>query len=156
MACSMRLLINPALIIGRAICGEGSWEPPYLIRVHSRAICTFTRNACAIGHGGVALLVIDADTTQAQSLELPISSERYTLSAQNLQDTHVRLNGIELQIGAEDAGPIKGTADPLRPSGLCAGKHYIFGHPERAQCETWPITCGGAQLLLGSSFAITL
>lgn len=61
--------------------------------------------------GGVALLVINADTTQAQALELPISSERYTLSAQNLQDTHVRLNGIELQIGTEDALPeLKGTA----------------------------------------------
>jgi hypothetical protein len=67
---------------------------------------------CLRNHpGGVALLVINADPVQAQSLEIPIAVERYTLTAQNLQDTHVQLNGIELQLGAEDNLPeLKGIA----------------------------------------------
>jgi hypothetical protein len=55
--------------------------------------------------GGVALLVINPDTAQAQSLEVPTASERYTLTAQNLQDTRVQLNGKELRLGAKDELP---------------------------------------------------
>jgi hypothetical protein len=40
-----------------------------------------------------------------------MSSERYTLTAHDLQDTHVQLNGAELQLGAEDTLPeMKGIA----------------------------------------------
>jgi len=61
--------------------------------------------------GGVALLVINAGRDQAQSLKIPMSSERYTLTAHDLQDTHVQLNGAELQLGAEDTLPeMKGIA----------------------------------------------
>jgi hypothetical protein len=60
---------------------------------------------------GVALLVINADQTAAQSLEVLTASERYTLTAQELQDAHVQLNGVELQLGAGDVLPdLKGTA----------------------------------------------
>ncbi|MGO9777912.1 MAG: hypothetical protein ACLPM3_15130 [Terracidiphilus sp.] len=67
---------------------------------------------CLRNHpGGVTLLVISADRAQAQSLEIPTAAESYTLTAQNLQDTHVQLNGIELQLGAEDNLPeLKGIA----------------------------------------------
>jgi hypothetical protein len=61
---------------------------------------------CLRNHpGGVALLVINPDTAQAQSLEVPTASERYTLTAQNLQDTRVQLNGKELRLGAKDELP---------------------------------------------------
>jgi hypothetical protein len=61
---------------------------------------------CLRNHpGGVALLVINADPGEAKSLEVTTASERYTLTAQNLQDTRVLLNGVELQLGAEDALP---------------------------------------------------
>jgi hypothetical protein len=67
---------------------------------------------CLRNHpGGLALLVINADPVDAQSLEVPIASERYTLTAQNLQDTRVQLNGKELQLGAKDELPeLKGIA----------------------------------------------
>jgi hypothetical protein len=66
--------------------------------------------------GGAALLVINADTVAAQSLEVPAASERYTLTAQNLQDTRVQLNGKELQLGAEDTLPeLKGIATQSGP-----------------------------------------
>ncbi len=60
--------------------------------------------------GGVALLAINADRTDSQSLEVPLSAERYTLTAKDLLDTHVELNGSELKLGAEDAlPPLTGT-----------------------------------------------
>ena len=67
---------------------------------------------CLRNHpGGVALLVINADQAMTQSIELPVKSERYTLTAKDLQGTRVQLNGIELQLGADDALPeLKGVA----------------------------------------------
>jgi hypothetical protein len=58
--------------------------------------------------GGVALLAINTDRTVSQSLNLPTAAERYTLSVpsvENLEDTHVQLNGTELKLGADDAIP---------------------------------------------------
>jgi len=67
---------------------------------------------CLRNHpGGVALLVINADRDQTQSLQVSAASERYTLMAPNLLDTHVQLNGTELQLGPNDALPeMKGAA----------------------------------------------
>ncbi|MGA2047068.1 MAG: hypothetical protein ABSG96_05220 [Terracidiphilus sp.] len=66
---------------------------------------------CLRNHpGGVALLVINTDRDKSQSLEIPINSERYTLTAQTLQDNHVQLNGVELNLRGDDALPeIKGS-----------------------------------------------
>jgi heparanase len=66
---------------------------------------------CLRNHsGGVALLVINASHDAGQALELPTAFDRYTLTAEKLQDTHVLLNGVELQLGADDALPeMKGT-----------------------------------------------
>ena len=61
---------------------------------------------CLRGHpGGVALLAINTSQTASQSLELPTESDRYTLTARNLQDTRVQLNGDELRLGANDELP---------------------------------------------------
>ena len=67
---------------------------------------------CLRNHpGGVALLVINADQTSSQAIAVPTASERYTLTAHDLQDRRVQLNGVELQLGAGDALPeLKGTA----------------------------------------------
>jgi len=55
--------------------------------------------------GGVALLVINTDRAATQSLELPTAADRYTLTAQSLEEVRVRLNGSELKMGADDAIP---------------------------------------------------
>ncbi len=58
--------------------------------------------------GGVVLLAINTDRSATRSLELATAADRYTLSApsaQNLEDTHVQLNGTELKLGAGDAVP---------------------------------------------------
>ncbi|MGA3161581.1 MAG: hypothetical protein ABSC77_10215 [Terracidiphilus sp.] len=67
---------------------------------------------CLRNHpGGVAVLFINADQAKTQTIEIPVKSERYTLTATELQDTRVQLNGMELQLGAEDALPeLKGVA----------------------------------------------
>jgi hypothetical protein len=69
---------------------------------------------CLRNHpGGVALLVLNTNKTDAQSIQLPAAAERYSLTTHNLTDRVVLLNGSELRLGAEDALPtLKGTATP--------------------------------------------
>jgi hypothetical protein len=55
--------------------------------------------------GGVALLVINLERAASLSLELAAPAQRYTLSAHDLLDTTVQLNGSELKLGADDALP---------------------------------------------------
>jgi hypothetical protein len=69
---------------------------------------------CLRNHpGGVALLALNTGKDTAQTIEIPTRAERYTLTARNLTDRVVLLNGTELKLGTEDALPVlKGTATP--------------------------------------------
>jgi heparanase len=61
---------------------------------------------CLAGQpGGVALLAINTDRSTSQSVELVTPSERYTLSASDLQDGHLQMNGTEMKLGNGDALP---------------------------------------------------
>jgi len=55
--------------------------------------------------GAVTLLAINTDRTTAAILRLPITSERYTLSADHLQSPGVKLNGTALELGPNDDLP---------------------------------------------------
>jgi hypothetical protein len=55
--------------------------------------------------GAVTLLVINTDRTNAATLRLPMTSERYTLSANDLQSAGVKLNGTALELGPNDDLP---------------------------------------------------
>jgi hypothetical protein len=55
--------------------------------------------------GGVALLVINTDRAESPTLELSAGADRYTLTAQDLENTRVQLNGSELRLGAMDSLP---------------------------------------------------
>lgn len=55
--------------------------------------------------GAVALLAINTDRTNAVTLRLPVASERYTLSADDLQNAGVKLNGTALELGPNDDLP---------------------------------------------------
>ena len=73
---------------------------------------------CLRNHaGGVALLVINASKDQAQTLQVPTASQRYTpTTAHRLEDAQVLLNGEELKLGAGDALPeLKGVDTPSAP-----------------------------------------
>ena len=48
--------------------------------------------------GGVALLVINADRQRSIDFSVPTASERYTLTAEQLGDSTVKLNGQPLRL----------------------------------------------------------
>ncbi|WP_449428445.1 hypothetical protein [Rhodanobacter umsongensis] len=75
---------------------------------------------CLPGHaGGVTLLAINNSRSQSASVELPLSAQRYTLSAARLEDSHVRLNGHELLLGGDDTLPsLQGTPVPAGSTSL--------------------------------------
>ncbi|WP_454620012.1 hypothetical protein [Bradyrhizobium cenepequi] len=56
--------------------------------------------------GGVALLAINTDRMAPRSLKLSETARRYTLTAANLTDARVRLNGRELRLAADDELPV--------------------------------------------------
>jgi hypothetical protein len=56
--------------------------------------------------GGVALLAINANKDSQQTLHLPLSAERYSLTAANLTDSAVDLNGKRLELGPGDTLPV--------------------------------------------------
>jgi hypothetical protein len=61
---------------------------------------------CLQNHpGGVTFLVINADRQQALEITLPSDAERYTLTAKQLQDTSVQLNGKTLQLNRDGDMP---------------------------------------------------
>jgi hypothetical protein len=55
--------------------------------------------------GGVALLIVNADRTNARTMKIPTASVRYTLTAPALESGTVQLNGVELKMGAKDELP---------------------------------------------------
>jgi len=61
---------------------------------------------CLQNHpGGVTLLVINADRQQVHEITLPSDAERYTLTAKQLQDTSIELNGKTLQLNRDGDVP---------------------------------------------------
>jgi hypothetical protein len=55
--------------------------------------------------GAITLLAINTDRTTSAILRLPVTSERYTLSADDLQSAEVKLNGTALELGPNDDFP---------------------------------------------------
>jgi hypothetical protein len=53
----------------------------------------------------VALLAINTDRAASRSVDLPVTANRYAVTADNLTDTRVRMNGRELRLGALDELP---------------------------------------------------
>jgi hypothetical protein len=63
--------------------------------------------------GAVTILIINTDKTAAVSVLLPAASERYVLSADELESAQVKLNGTELALGSNDDLPdIVGVRSP--------------------------------------------
>jgi heparanase 1 len=87
---------------------------------------------CLAGHpGGVAILAINASREASQVLAFPIASSRYTLTAKNLQDKTVLLNGAELRLSASDDLPaLEGTATPAGPVTLAPASITFLAVPK--------------------------
>jgi heparanase 1 len=65
--------------------------------------------------GGVTLLAINADRTSSHPLAIPVKSDRYTLTARELTDTAVELNGNELKLSSD--GDVPSLAGASTPAG---------------------------------------
>ena len=75
---------------------------------------TYLYAHCLRDHpGGVALLVINADKYFHQNIILASDAERYTLTAKQLQDTAVQLNGSTLQLNSDGDLP-QVSGEPIR------------------------------------------
>ena len=83
-------------LMGNTVLDAGTSLEP---RLHLYAHCLRHRP------GGVALLAINTDRTSAQALELPAPAQRFTVTADHLTDTEVRLNGDKLKLRAQDELP---------------------------------------------------
>lgn len=69
---------------------------------------------CLKGHrGGVTLLVINADRQRSFDLNVPTAGERYTLTAKQLEDKTVELNGKPLQLTSSGDLP-QITGEPVK------------------------------------------
>jgi hypothetical protein len=65
---------------------------------------------------GVAVLALNTDRAKEQVLKLPVASERYTLTAKELQARSVMLNGTPLQLSPDGTlPPIAGEQAPAGP-----------------------------------------
>ena len=85
---------------------------------------------CLRGHGGggVALMAINADRTAAKEITLPVAAERYSLTASDLMDNKVALNGRLLTVGADDALPsLDGVATKAGKVELAPASITFFG-----------------------------
>ena len=81
--------------------------------------------------GGVAVLAINADRKASQTLFLPGTSERYTLSETPLDSGQVRLNGVTLKLGANDALPsLKGASSPAATFTMLPETITFIGFPD--------------------------
>ena len=69
---------------------------------------------CLRNHpGGVVLLALNTSKTNSQTIQVPTTSESYNLTARELTDRVVFLNGSILKLGVNDSLPeLEGTATP--------------------------------------------
>ena len=76
--------------------------------------------------GGVGLLIINADEQQVRTVTLTAEAERYTLTAKQLQDGAVQLNGKTLQLDNEGDVP-EFVGQPTRSGRISfvAREHYV-------------------------------
>ena len=80
-----------AALLWRRLMGTTVLDAGVRNGVHLYAHC---RRAA---RGAVTLLAINTDRTAVATLRLPVASERYTLSADDLQGDEVKLNGTALR-----------------------------------------------------------
>jgi len=88
--------------------------------------------------GGVTVLAINADRATPQTMSIPIAAERYKLTADNLMDRTVKLNGTVLELGEGDALPaIKGETVPAGPVTLVPASVTFLAFPgaHNASCR---------------------
>jgi heparanase len=80
--------------------------------------------------GGVALLAINTDRSAAHELTIPVASERYTLSASDLESKTIMLNGAAIALGRNDELPsLVGVSTPSGTVSLGPATITFFAMP---------------------------
>jgi hypothetical protein len=97
-----------AALMWRRLMGPTVLEPrvPVRLGMHVYAHCTPGQK------GGVTLVAINNSLDRKDYLEVPVDSQRYTLTAQKLEDEQVQLNGALLKV-AENGDPPKLEGKPI-------------------------------------------
>jgi hypothetical protein len=93
--------------------------------------------------GGVALLAINTSRSEAQSLDLPLAAEGYALTAQQLDDTQIQLNGGVLRLQANDELPdLQGRHIVAGPVALAPASitFLAFADARNASCQNEGLT----------------
>jgi hypothetical protein len=83
-------------LVGTTVLDPGPASTPNL-HLYAHSLCS--------DPDGFALVVVNTDRTATRELIMPTASERYTLSASQLLDTTVELNGAQLRLGANGELP---------------------------------------------------
>jgi heparanase len=93
-------------LMGTTVLNPGDSPSPQLkLYAHCLRNAPGSNNPRSNNSGAVALLVINTDRRAPLSLNLPAAATRYTLSAPDLLQSSVELNGRELKLGADDSLP---------------------------------------------------
>jgi len=90
-------------------------------------------------NGGVALLAINTDARATHELGIPLQADRYTLTAKDLMDNRVDLNGSELKLTADgDVPEIAGAPAASGVQALPAASISFFAIPQanNAACKS--------------------
>ena len=85
-----------ATLLWHKLMGTAVLDPQISEKPH-----TYVYAHCLEGQpGGVTLLVLNADRQRSFDLNVPKASERYTITARQLEDTKVELNGKPLRLSS--------------------------------------------------------
>jgi hypothetical protein len=108
-------------LMGTTVLDPGASKPPVYLYAHC------LRNQ----PGGVALLAINADRNAAHEIDIPIASERFVLTSDNLTSSQVSLNGVDLALDSKGNLPVlTGTPTPAGQATLAPTSITFFALPK--------------------------
>jgi len=109
-------------LMGTTVLDAGASPSPDL---HLYAHCTPSHP------GGVTLLAINADRNSSHQLAIPVQSDRYTLTAHELTDKTVELNGEELKLNSNGGVPsLTGASTPAGEVTLAPASITFLSMPD--------------------------
>ena len=82
-------------LMGSTVLNAGPLQPG--LHIYAQCLRNHT--------GGVTLLAINLSRTETKIIDLPTAADTYVLTASELEDGQVRLNGRELRLSSDDKLP---------------------------------------------------
>jgi hypothetical protein len=108
-------------LMGTTVLDAGASKPPVYLYAHC------LRNQ----PGAVAILAINADRNASHEIDLPMASERFVLTSDNLTSSQVALNGVDLALDSKGNLPVlAGTPTPAGQATLAPTSITFFAVPK--------------------------